>query len=85
MATLNRTIKSFLFGIIGAEYVLRLLPRGTHDWRKFVSPDELASALGPSGLKELERTGMSFNPLRGSFRFSDDVSVNYIQLFRRAV
>lgn len=84
MATLNRTIKSFLFGIVGAEYVLRLLPRGTHDWRKFVSPDELASALGPYGLKELERTGMNFNPLRGSFRFSDDVSVNYIQLFRRA-
>jgi 2-polyprenyl-6-hydroxyphenyl methylase/3-demethylubiquinone-9 3-methyltransferase len=84
MATLNRSLKSFLFGIVGAEYVLRLLPQGTHDWRKFISPDELERAFKPLGLKELERTGMSFNPFRGTFHFSDDVSINYIQLFRCA-
>jgi 2-polyprenyl-6-hydroxyphenyl methylase/3-demethylubiquinone-9 3-methyltransferase len=83
MATLNRTIKSFLFAIIGAEYVLRLLPRGTHDWRKFVTPDELRDALLPHNLQEIERIGMSFNPLRGAFSFSNDDSVNYIQLFHR--
>ncbi len=83
MATLNRTLRSLLFAIVGAEYVLRLLPRGTHDWRKFVSPGELKAALESHGLSELERTGMSFNPLRRTFRFSDDVSVNFIQVFRR--
>lgn len=83
LATLNRTLKSFLFAIIGAEYVLRLLPRGTHDWRKFISPEELKGELEPHGLNELERTGMSFNPLRRTFRLSDDTSVNFIQVFRR--
>ena len=83
LATLNRTLKSYLFAIIGAEYVLRLLPRGTHDWRKFVSPKELQGELEPHGLNEIERTGMNFNPLRRTFRFTADLSVNYIQVFRR--
>ena len=83
LATLNRTLKSFLFAIIGAEYVLRLLPRGTHDWRKFISPEELRDALLPQGLNEIERTGISFNPLRRTFRYTDDFSVNFMQVFRR--
>ena len=83
LATLNRTLRSFVFAIIGAEYVLRLLPKGTHDWRKFISPDELRGGLEPHGLHEYERTGMSFNPLRRTFRCTSDVSVNYVQVFRR--
>ena len=83
LATLNRTLKSFVFAIIGAEYVLRLLPRGTHDWRKFLSPDELLDELEPHGLEEFERTGMSFNPLRRTFRCTQDVGVNFVQVFRR--
>ncbi len=83
LATLNRTAKSFVFAIIGAEYVLRLLPRGTHDWRKFLSPDELHRELAPHGLDEFERTGMTFNPLRRTFRRTGDVSVNFVQVFRR--
>lgn len=85
MATLNRTLKSFLFGIIGAEYVLRLLPRGTHDWRKFISPDELSAGLAPHGLKEFERTGLVFNPFTRRFRYSDDVGVNFVHVSRRAL
>ncbi|MDA7946223.1 MAG: bifunctional 2-polyprenyl-6-hydroxyphenol methylase/3-demethylubiquinol 3-O-methyltransferase UbiG [Hyphomicrobiaceae bacterium] len=83
LATLNRTLKSFVFAIVGAEYVLRLLPRGTHDWRKFLSPDEISRQLEPNGMQEFEKTGMSFNPLRRTFRCSSDVSVNYVQVFRR--
>ena len=83
LATLNRTLRSFVFAIVGAEYVLRLLPRGTHDWRKFISPKELLRELEPHGLQEYERTGMTFNPLRRTFRCTRDVSVNYVQVFRR--
>lgn len=82
IATLNRTLKSFLFGIVGAEYVLRLLPRGTHDWRKFIKPDEIRSTLAPQGLHETEIRGMVFNPLRRDFRVSHDLSVNFVQLFK---
>ena len=85
LATLNRTVRSFLFAIIGAEYVLRLLPRGTHDWRKFIAPGKLEEELKHHGLTELERTGMRFNPLRRSFSFTDDVSVNFLQIFQRAI
>lgn len=82
IATLNRTLKSFLFGIVGAEYVLRLLPRGTHDWRKFIKPDEIRTALAPQGLHETEVRGMVFNPFRRDFRVSHDLSVNFVQLFQ---
>lgn len=85
MATLNRTLKSLLFGKIGAEYVLRLLPRGTHDWRKFISPEELSAGLEPHGLKEIERMGLVFNPFNRRFRYSDDVGVNFIHVSRRAL
>ncbi len=84
LATLNRTFKSFLFGIVGAEYVLRLLPRGTHDWRKFIKPEEIRTALAPYGLHEAEVRGMVFNPFKRDFRVSRDLSVNFIQLFKNA-
>ena len=83
IATLNRTAKSFLFGIVGAEYVLRLLPRGTHDWRKFIRPEELRMELAPHGLHEMELAGMALNLLTGKFKMTGNPSVNFIQAFRR--
>ncbi len=78
LATLNRTPKAFLLGIVGAEYVMRWLPRGTHTWRKFVRPSELAAGLRRNGLRVDDITGLTFNPLTGEWRLSDDVSVNYV-------
>ena len=78
IATLNRTPKSFAFGIVGAEYVMRWLPRGTHNWRKFIRPSELASALRRNRVVTEEIAGLSFNPLTNTWRVSDDVSVNYV-------
>lgn len=83
IATLNRTAKSFLFGIVGAEYVLRLLPRGTHDWRKFITPEELRSGLAPHGLEQIEVAGMALNPFTGAFRMTTDLGVNFVQTFHR--
>ncbi|MCJ8144938.1 bifunctional 2-polyprenyl-6-hydroxyphenol methylase/3-demethylubiquinol 3-O-methyltransferase UbiG [Ancylobacter sp. A5.8] len=82
-ATLNRTKRSFALAIVGAEYVLGWLPRGTHDWNRFVTPDELASALEASGLSVLEREGVVFNPLADEWRRAPDVSVNYMMLAGR--
>lgn len=78
LATLNRTPKAFLFGIVGAEYVMRWLPRGTHDWKKFVRPSELARGLRRNGIDVADISGLSFNPLTDEWRVSGDVSVNYI-------
>ena len=78
LATLNRTPKAFMFGIIGAEYVMRWLPRGTHNWRKFVRPSELAAGLRRNGIDVADISGLSFNPLTDEWRASTDVSVNYI-------
>lgn len=78
LATLNRTPKAFMFGIVGAEYVMRWLPRGTHDWKKFVRPSELARGLRRNGIDVSDISGLSFNPLTDEWRVSDDVSVNYI-------
>ena len=78
LATLNRTPKSFLFGIVGAEYVMRWLPKGTHDWQKFVRPSEIARALRRNELSVDDVTGLTFNPLSGEWRTGKDVSVNYI-------
>ena len=76
-STLNRTLKSFALAIVGAEYVLRWLPRGTHSWDKFVRPDELARVLRQSGLAEIDVTGMVFMPLSDDWRLSSDTAVNY--------
>lgn len=78
VATLNRTAKAFALAIVGAEYVLGWLPRGTHDWRKFVRPSELAAALRPTGARVAELFGLSYNPLSGRWAETRDLSVNYV-------
>jgi 2-polyprenyl-6-hydroxyphenyl methylase / 3-demethylubiquinone-9 3-methyltransferase len=78
-STLNRNPKSFALAIVGAEYVIRWLPRGTHDWRKFLTPDELFAMIEAAGLEPVDRKGMVFNPASWSWRLSDrDLSVNYV-------
>ncbi len=78
-STLNRNPKSFLMGIIGAEWVMRWLPKGTHDWRKFITPDELYSMIETAGLTPVDRKGMVFNPITWSWSLSArDLSVNYV-------
>ena len=78
VATLNRTMKAYALAIVGAEYILRWLPKGTHQWEKFVTPDELERALSPAGLNVKERTGVTFNPLKDSWSLSSDMDVNYM-------
>src|SRR6185437_14984149 len=78
VSTLNRTPKAFVFGIIGAEYLLRWLPRGTHQWRKFLRHSELAAGLRSHGLSTKEISGLSYNPLTGRWVLSHDIDVNYM-------
>lgn len=82
-ATLNRTPKAFLLAVVGAEYLLRWLPPGTHDWRRFVRPSELAGPLRAAGLEVAEITGVAYNPLADSWRLSRDTAVNYMMLALR--
>ena len=78
-STLNRNPKSFLMAIVGAEHVMRWLPKGTHDWNKFITPDELFELLKTAGLDPVDRQGMVFNPLTWSWSLSPrDLSVNYV-------
>ena len=77
-ATLNRTPKAFLLAIVGAEYVLGWLPRGTHQWQKFLRPSELASGLRQHGLGVSEISGLSYDPLRDRWSLSRDLDVNYM-------
>ncbi|HEY8084979.1 MAG TPA: bifunctional 2-polyprenyl-6-hydroxyphenol methylase/3-demethylubiquinol 3-O-methyltransferase UbiG [Methylophilaceae bacterium] len=77
-STLNRNPKSYLFAVIGAEYLLNLLPRGTHDYEKFIKPSELASWARAAGLDVQAPMGMSYNPLTKHYWLSRDVSVNYL-------
>ncbi|PRY93031.1 3-demethylubiquinone-9 3-methyltransferase [Hasllibacter halocynthiae] len=78
-STLNRNPKSFAFGIVGAEWVMRWLPKGTHEWRKFITPDELFAMLREAGLEPVDRTGFVFDFVRWSWSTSDrDLSVNYV-------
>ncbi len=77
-STLNRTMKAYALAIIGAEYVLRWLPVGTHDWDKFVTPDELDADFESAGLVPATRSGMVFNPLGNDWRLSTDCDVNYL-------
>ena len=78
LATLNRTAKSFLLGIVAAEYVLRWLPPGTHDWKRFVRPSELAGDLRAAGMRVTELTGVSYSLLTDKFSLSSDIDVNYL-------
>jgi 2-polyprenyl-6-hydroxyphenyl methylase/3-demethylubiquinone-9 3-methyltransferase len=82
-STINRNPKSYLLAIVGAEYVLKLLPRGTHDYARFLQPAEIASFARRAGLDLMELTGMTYNPLTRSYRLGADTSVNYIATFRR--
>jgi 2-polyprenyl-6-hydroxyphenyl methylase / 3-demethylubiquinone-9 3-methyltransferase len=77
-ATLNRTIKSFALAIVGAEYVLGWLPRGTHSWDKFVTPDELEAAMERHGLRAVDETGVIYNILADRWQLSIDMDVNYM-------
>ncbi|AJQ96453.1 bifunctional 2-polyprenyl-6-hydroxyphenol methylase/3-demethylubiquinol 3-O-methyltransferase UbiG [Gynuella sunshinyii] len=77
-STLNRNPKSYLFAIIGAEYVLKLLPRGTHDYQKFIRPSELQNWTRQAGLIRGDSTGLSYNPLTGTYKLGRDQSVNYM-------
>lgn len=78
-STLNRNPKSFVMAIIGAEHVMRWLPKGTHDWNKFITPDELYKLLSDAGLDPVDKKGFVFNPLGWNWRLSDrDLSVNYV-------
>ena len=82
-ATLNRTLVSYFKAIIGAEYILRWLPIGTHDWNKFLKPEELENYLSKEGLLTLDLRGLKFNPLNNKWKRSDDLSVNYIICSRK--
>ncbi|MDD3883582.1 MAG: bifunctional 2-polyprenyl-6-hydroxyphenol methylase/3-demethylubiquinol 3-O-methyltransferase UbiG [Gallionella sp.] len=83
-STLNRNPKSYLFAILGAEYLLNLLPRGTHDYAKFIRPAELAQFCRNAGLDLTDVTGMSYNPLSKTYTLGRDTSVNYIVACRKA-
>ena len=83
VATLNKTFKSYLFAIIGAEYVLRWLPIGTHEWEKFVKPEELKNILIKNNLNLKKIDGMNFNILKDEWNVSKDLSVNYIAEFKK--
>ena len=84
MATLNRTLKSFALAKVGAEYVLRWLPRGTHDYQKFVTPAEATNALTSAGLSVSAQSGVSYIPLLDMWRLSDDMQVNYMLVAKKA-
>jgi len=83
LSTLNRTWKSYAFAIVGAEYIMRLLPKGTHDWNKFLSPAELATRLRPLGFSFADLRGMSYCPLTGQWSLSKDLDVNYLGYAKR--
>ncbi len=83
-STINRNAKAFLFAIVGAEYVLRLLPRGTHEYTRFVRPGELAAHCRASGLALEQMRGMEYNPLTQRYWLSGDTSVNYLVATRKA-
>jgi 2-polyprenyl-6-hydroxyphenyl methylase/3-demethylubiquinone-9 3-methyltransferase len=82
MATLNRTKRAFALAIVGAEYVLGWLPRGTHQWEKFVTPDELADAIAAGGFTVEEEKGVVYNPFTGRWSLSQDTAVNYMVVAR---
>lgn len=78
-STLNRNPKSYVFAIIGAEHVMRWLPKGTHEWTKFITPDELFDLLRQAGMEPVDKTGFVFNPVGWNWRLSEkDLSVNYV-------
>jgi 2-polyprenyl-6-hydroxyphenyl methylase / 3-demethylubiquinone-9 3-methyltransferase len=83
LATIDRTLKSFALAIVGAEYILRWVPRGTHSHDKFIRPEELAGWLRLAGLREIDRAGMTFQPLTRQWRRSSDTDVNYLMAAKK--
>jgi 2-polyprenyl-6-hydroxyphenyl methylase / 3-demethylubiquinone-9 3-methyltransferase len=83
-STINRNPKAFVFAIIGAEYLLNLLPRGTHEYLKFIRPSELAAFCRAAGLALVETRGIQYNPLTRRYRLSSDTTVNYLIATQRA-
>ena len=81
VATLNKTLKSYIFAIVGAEYFLRWLPIGTHEWEKFVKPEDLVETLKKNNLRLDVLDGMKFNIFKNEWKISSDKSVNYIGKF----
>jgi 2-polyprenyl-6-hydroxyphenyl methylase/3-demethylubiquinone-9 3-methyltransferase len=77
-STINRNPKSYLFAVVGAEYVLGLLPKGTHDYRRFIKPSELSRWSRTAGLRVEEMTGMTYNPITRRYRLGSDCDVNYL-------
>lgn len=84
LSTLNRNAKSFLFAIVGAEYVMNILPRGTHEYQRFLKPSELAQFARAVGLDVFDITGMSYNPWSKQYRLGRDMDVNYLMALRPA-
>jgi len=82
-STLNKTVKSYLFAIVGAEHILKMVPKGTHDHKKFIKPSTLISWAEHNGLKVKASTGLNYNPLSGQYTLNQDVSVNYILYFEK--
>ncbi|TCK18078.1 3-demethylubiquinone-9 3-methyltransferase [Thiogranum longum] len=82
-STINRNPKAYMLAIVGAEYLLRMLPRGTHDYRKFIRPSEMERWSRGAGLQLQDLTGMTYNPLTGEYRLGNDVDVNYLAWFRK--
>lgn len=78
VSTINRNPKSFLFAIVGAEYVLNMLPKGTHEWRKFIRPSEMADFLRQARFEVTDLTGMTYNPITKAYKLGRDVDVNYL-------
>jgi len=83
LATLNRTIKSLALAKIGAEYILRWVPPGTHDWKKFVKPSEMTNGLRPHGVTLRAMRGIGFNPVKDEWFLCDDTDVNYLAYFTK--
>ncbi|HJS86094.1 MAG TPA: bifunctional 2-polyprenyl-6-hydroxyphenol methylase/3-demethylubiquinol 3-O-methyltransferase UbiG, partial [Acetobacteraceae bacterium] len=83
LSTLNRTAQSFLAAKVAAEYILRWLPPGTHDWRRFLTPAELAAGLRQAGLRVTELCGLGFDPLSGRWRTGGSLAVNYLMAARK--
>jgi 2-polyprenyl-6-hydroxyphenyl methylase/3-demethylubiquinone-9 3-methyltransferase len=83
LSTINRNAKSFMFAIVGAEHVLKLLPKGTHEYARFIRPSELAQWCRDAGLELVDTRGMEYNPITGRYWLSGDTSVNYMIACRK--
>lgn len=83
-STINRNPKAFALAIVGAEYIVQMLPKGTHDYKKFIKPSELAASARIADLKPSEFKGMAYNPITKAFKLTDDVSVNYLLAVTKA-